>query len=406
MNASGQRKILRGLLRSASGRSRLYLAWGSLFAGTALLFAAVLLWWNFNLLLQGRAGQESLGSSFLAVSKQITEEHMGQPERTIFSSEEIQALRELPGVRQVEAITQGRFPAAIRLRGRLDFSSDIFLSSVPDDFIDQKPPGWYWLEKSREVPLILPSEFLHLYNYGFALSRGLPQLSEASIQALAFDLTLGPPASQETYTAVVAGFSDRITAALVPETFLRYANEKYAPFTPDRPSRLIVQLDDPSDSRFSGYLREHHYTANAEQMKWNRLRSVADIVAGATGLLACMLLGISMLVFVLFIELTISRSAEAQALLLLIGYSPAFLQKFFLHRFLPLAFSALTAALIAAHLLQFLLSRWISTMKLELPPLPGYPVWIAAIICFLFVSRMISSAVKKGMKQEPVTGSV
>lgn len=400
MNKHVRKKILQKLLRKKSGYNRLVLAWISLYAGTTLLLASVMIWWNLTLLLKGNAEQDSLGSSFITIGKRVTNEKMGNPNLTVFSDSEIAALQQIPGVTATGVLSSGQFPASISLSGRMDFSSDLFLSSVPDIFLDKKPEAWHWLPQSRDIPLILPSEFLHLYNYGFALSQGLPQLSETSLEALSFDLSIGAAAIRETYTARIAGFSDRITAALVPQNFMEYANRKYGSGITQQPSRVILRITDPSDKAFTAFLQQHDYTVNAEQLKWSRLRIVAEVVAGTTGLLALLLTGISILVFVLFIELTISRSREALTLLLLTGYSPQFLKRFFTWQFIPLLLSAIAMALLSACLLQYILYILSSKIQLSLPFFPGYHIWTVGMCCTILFSGMIRLAVVRGMDKE------
>jgi hypothetical protein len=393
-----QKKLLATLLLRKSSRSRLWLAWISLCAGTTLLLLSVMIWWNFQELLYGSRQQDSLGSTFLTISKQVTSANMGRPDLTVFSQPEISALRHAPQVRDVGVLTSNKFPAFIRLTANMDFSSEIFLEAVPDQFIDKKPQDWNWQEGSREVPIILSGEFLSLYNYGFALSQGLPQLSQASIQALSFDLVLGPPELRETYTARVVGFSDRITSVLVPQAFIVYANGRYAPSATAFPSRLILNVADPSDKGFVRMLEQKGYVTNGEHLRWNKLRSVVEVVAASTGVLAALLMGISVLVFILFIELTIARAQQSLQLLLQLGYEPGFLRRFMLGRFMPLLFSAIVVALSLAALAQYLAARFIESMNLQLPVFPGWPVWTAASISTLLLLLQVRYSVRRAMQ--------
>lgn len=398
MSRALQKKLLQKLLYRKSGRAKLMVAWLSIFMGTVLLLSAVSLWWNFQYLLHHKKHGDSLGNAYLMLQKRITSAHMGDASLSYFSNAELEEIEKLTTVVSMAKVVQGRFPAWIRLQGKLDFSSDVFLTSVPDAFIDKKPDSWFWMQQSREVPLILPSEFIHLYNYGFALSRGLPQLSENSIKALHFDLIVGAPETQETYTAVVAGFSDRITAALVPQSFMDFANERYAPFSPEQISRVMVEVKDPSDAAFVDFMKAHDYTFNEEYLQWNKLRRVAEIVSAATGVLAFLLLGVSVLVLVLFIELTISRSRNALEMLLWNGYTPSFLQRFFLRQFLPFALSAHLAGTVIVMLLQYLAHQNAPSLSLELPEFIGWPVIIASILCLAYFSFSIYRAVIRSVK--------
>ena len=393
-----QNKLLSDLLLKKSNRSRLWVAWITLCIGTALLLLSVMIWWNFQELLYGKKENDSLGSTFLTVSKKITNDNMGRPDLTVFSEAEIVRLTHAPQVKDVGVLTSNRFPAYISLHGRLDFSSEIFLEAVPDRFIDKKPEDWFWQSGSREVPIVLSAEFLNLYNYGFALSQGLPQLSPSSIQSLSFDLSVGSADTRETYTARVAGFSDRITSVLVPQAFMEFANQKYGHGAVPFPSRLIVNVKDPSDKAFAKYLEEKNYSTNNEQLRWNKVRAVVEVIAASTGLLALLLMGISVLVFVLFIELTIARAQESLVLLLTLGYNAPFLRKFMMRRFLPVMFSALVVSILIAFAAQYLAAISIKSMNLQLPLLPGYPVWIVAALSATLLVIQVRVSVGKAMK--------
>jgi hypothetical protein len=273
----------------------------------------------------------------------------------------------------------------------------MFLEAVPDRFMDKKPEDWYWQPSTPQVPIILSSEFLNLYNYGFALSKGLPQLSENSIESLAFDLKVGAGENSMTYRAHVVGFSDRITSVLVPQSFIDYCNRAYANEAYTPPSRLIVRVADPSDKEFIRYLQSNNYTTNSEQLRWSRLRGVVEVVTSATGLLALLLLGIGALVFILFIELTIARAEHSLKLLLQIGYSPRYLGRFMMQHFFPLLLATAAASMTIAVLLQQASADWIKQMHLSLPQWPGLPVWgalaVSTSILLVLVSRSIIRAI-------------
>lgn len=367
------RKLL--LLRNNRRNSRLWLSLLAVCTGTTLLLLSVMIWWNFKELLEGRHDNDSLGSTFLTVSKRVTNEKMGRPETTLFTPAEIAALQQAPQVQDIGVLQSNRFPVFAVMNASIGFSTEMFLEAVPARFMDKMPAGWQWQPGDAQVPLIVSSEFLNLYNYGFALSQGLPQLSESSIQSIAFDLKIG--AGAETYKAHVVGFSDRISSVLVPESFIQYGNHTYAPGVTAAPSRLIVKARDPSDAAFVHYLEQHDYSTNNEQLRWNKLRSAIQAVTSATGLLALLLMGIGTLVFILFVELTIARAQASLRLLLEIGYSPRYLGRFMTARFMPLIAATLLLSLLLAAGLQYAAYVRLQQLKLAIAPLPGWPVWLA-----------------------------
>lgn len=399
MRQDKKKKLLARLLLGTAGSGRLIAALTALCIGTTLLLLSVMIWWNFTELLEGKHDNDSLGSTFLTVSKTVTNENMGKPQLTLFNYTEIDALRNAPQVQDVGVLTSNRFPVFATLNSTIGFSTEMFLEAVPDAFMDKKPQDWHWEPGNPQVPLIVSSEFLSLYNYGFALSQGLPQLSQQSIQSLAFDLKVGGANHSEIYTGHVVGFSDRISSVLVPEDFIKYGNERYAPGVNTAPSRLIVKVKDPSANEFVAYLQDRNYTTNTEQLRWNKLRAVVQAVTAATGLLALLLMGIGTLVFILFIELTIARAQHSLTLLLELGYGPHFISMFMLRRFLPLVFGTVILSAGLAIIAQMWAAGWAGSLNLALAAVPGWPVWAAAglsiILLFAFVSRAIIVAIRR-----------
>lgn len=400
MKPATQKQLLRKLLLRNSQSSRLWMALGAVCIGTTLLLLSVMIWWNFREVLEGRRDNDSLGSTFLTINKKVTAENMGIPGATLFQDGEVDAMRGAPQVQDVGVLTSNRFPVYAMFQGTMSFATEMFLEGVPDRFIDKKPDDWYWQEGNTSVPIILSSEFLNLYNYGFALSQGLPQLSETTIKSLAFDLRVGIGESQETYIAHVVGFSDRINSVLVPESFIKFGNKVYGRDTIGAaPSRLIVRVKDPSNIEFTQFLQQRGYTTNAEQLRWNKLRSVVDAVSSGTGILALLLMSIGTLVFILFIELTIARARQSLILLREIGFGPRYLGRFMIRRFVPLIFLTLAISVIIVLSAQFAAAQWAKGLKLTLALVPGWPVWLAltisAGILFLLVSVSIVRAIRR-----------
>lgn len=391
-------RLLRKLMLHKSGKARVWSAWVALFAGILLLLCAVTIWWDFQQLLHGRNQNDSLGSTFLTINKKITNENMARPSETIFSEKEIENLRKAPQVQDVGVLAANHFPVAASMGSTLGFYTQLFLEAVPDRFMDNKTTEWNWKEGDMQVPIIVSGEFLNLYNYGFAPSQGLPQLSESTIKSLGFDLTIGG-ATQEKYTGHIVGFSDRINSVLVPEAFLQYANRKFGTHATSQPSRLIVKAKDPSDKQFVEYLNANNYATNAEQLRWNKLRAIVETVTLATGILAVLLIGIGTLVFVLFIELTFAKATEAVKLLLQLGYKPSVLGRFMAKRFAPFIISAVLLSVFVVAGLQLIGASGSTSLQLELPLLPGWPVWLAAIISAMILFYQMSRTIKKALNK-------
>jgi len=276
------------------------------------------------------------------------------------------------------------------------FSTVMILESVPDRFMDKRPAEWTWQPGNRRLPVILSSSFLSLYNYAYAPSQGLPQLSEETIKALPFKLEVGEGGNERLYVAQVAGFSDRITSVLVPESFIAFEN---GAGNAEATSRLVVKVKDPSDAAFADFLAKHGYITNSELLRWSKLRAIVNVIALVVAVLALLLLGVSLLVFVLFVELTVARAKDSVQLLQQIGYSPSVLNTFLRSRFVPLLAGAMLLSLLLVFLMQFAASFYGQASGLHFSLIPGWPVWtclaLVAALLFLQLRLAIASAIRR-----------
>ena len=394
-----QKSMLQKLLMRTQNKTRLWAALIALCVGTTLLLLSVMIWWNFNELLYGKSQTDSLGSTYVTVGKRVTEQNMAIKGATIFTPADIADLQKAPQVQEVGVITSNHFPVWAVMGGQMGFATDMPLESVPDRFLDNMPADWKWEPGNKRLPLIISSQFLDLYNYVFAPSQGLPQLSEGSVKSIALNMKIGRGDSTETFLAQVVGFSDRIGSVLAPQSFIDYGNQHYGRGGNGAPSQLILRTKDPSDTKFANYLKQHDYTTNSQNLRWSRVRAIVEVVTSATGILALLLMGIGTLVFILFIELTIARAQGSLSLLQQIGYGPGYLSKFMTNRFLPLVLGTVLVSAIITIAAQFITANAVKAQGLNLPTFPGWPIWAALFLSTLIlvwlVSRSISGAIRK-----------
>lgn len=382
------------LLFSGNGNSRFSVSLLALWAGCLLLMIAVTIWWNFHTLINKSASHNV--STFLVVSKKITNETMGRPGSTVFTESEIQQFAHAPQVMEIGEIASNHFPVYAVIGGQVAFSTDLPLESIDEKFMDTVPGDWHWQPGSRVLPVIMSTQFLDIYNYVFAPSQGLPQLSQSSVKSVGISIKAG----NETFLAHVTGFSDRINSILVPREFMDYGNSRYAISGSFKaPSRIIAKVGDPNDKGFANYLNEHNYYSSDQSMRWNRIRAVVEVVVSSVGVLALIILGISTLVMVLFIELTVSRARQSITLLLDLGYSPTMLGLLLHKRFVPRISSTMLSALILILVLQFGLSKSVTDYGLSLPAVPGFAVWLTFGVNLALVALTVTLSIRKTLKK-------
>lgn len=390
--------LLNKLLLSGNKYNRLISAWIALFIGFVLLFLALLIWVDFSKILNSNNSQDSLGGSFLTISKIVDNAVMSDNSKTYFSEKEINLIKNAPEVKDLGLLTPANFKVAANMgSGPFSFYTLLFLEATPEKFLDQKPEYWEWKEGDQTLPIILSRDYLNMYNYIFAPSQGLPLLSEQSVKALSFVLTVGEGNLQKEYRAQVEGFSDRISSVLVPESFIKYGNKTFGLSQESKASRLIVKIKDPSNKAFISFLENNHLTTNKEQLKFNKLRTIVQVISSVTGAFAILFLLVGTIVLILFIELTISKSKQTISLLLQIGYSPNSITTFLQKKYIPLIFFALIAALASVLIIQKFITSQLIKLGISISSMLPLLIWVVFILCAISLTFIIKVAIKKAI---------
>ena len=139
-----------------------------------------------------------------------------------FTPDEISKLQRQTFVDTVGTFTSAEYKveASMGINGQTILNTELPLESIPDDFIDVAHKDWHYTDGSREVPIILPRSYINMYNFGFAQSRSLPQISDGLMGLI--DLRLYIKGTE--YKGRVVAFSSRLNSILVPEAFMRWSN--------------------------------------------------------------------------------------------------------------------------------------------------------------------------------------
>ena len=263
-------------------------------------------------------------ADYLIISKQVSSGLFGSRDNS-FSAEEIADLEQQPFVAALGRFTPSKFQvsAGLGLGSALGggLSTYMFLEAVPDRFLDLKPSDWHWEEGQQEVPLIIPRSYLGLYNSAFAQSQGLPLLSEATIGAIPLGLELRGGLEEQHYRGRIVGFSNRLNTLLVPEHFIQQMNRRLAPELPASPTRLILELHNPSDPAIVLYLREHSYESEGERLASSRSMYFLRLLSGVVLGIGLLISALSAYLLLLSIYLLLQKNSRQLENLLLLGYS-------------------------------------------------------------------------------------
>lgn len=242
-----------------------------------------------------------------------------------FTKQEIEDLQRQPFTRSVGAFTPSLFKVSAGLgmqEAGIHLSTEMFFESVPDEYVDVSLDKWHFDENSHTIPIIIPRNYLNLYNFGFAQSRSLPKLSEGVMSLIQMDIIMRGNGRVEQYKGNIVGFSNRLNTILVPQSFMKWANQTFAPNQEPQPSRLIVEVNNPTDTAITDYFQQKNYETEGNNLDAGKttyfLRLITGIVMGV-GLFISLL---SFYILMLSIFLLLQKNTVKLENLLLIGYSP------------------------------------------------------------------------------------
>ena len=267
---------------------------------------------------------------YLVVTKRVGELNaiatmMGGGANT-FTDNELTQLRNEPWVRDVGEFSTSNYQVygTISRAGQsVSLRSSFFFESLPDKCLDVKSKDWHFDPEHPQIPIIVSKDYLSLYNFGFAASQGMPQMSENMIGMvpIVFRLT-GNNGTQDYLEGRIVGFSNRLNTIIVPQSFMDWSNKRYAPNADSQASRIIVEVSNPGDPAVESYMNSHGYEIAGDKLnssKANRLLTIILSIVVAIGLVICVL---SFFILILSIFLLLQKNTQKLQNLLLLGYSP------------------------------------------------------------------------------------
>lgn len=273
-------------------------------------------------------GKESfIKSDFIVLTKRVGTLGSFSGMGNVFSKEEINEIKEQPFAKQVGAFTPSSYNVNASLSmggqesGGMHFSTEMFFESVPDAFVDVVADEWRFTPGQGEIPIILPKNYINLYNFGFAQSRSLPKISEGLMGMIPLNVRLRGRGKEASLRGRIVGFSTRLNTLLVPQTFNDWANGEFGERPPGA-ARLIVEVDNPADDAIATFIRKKGYETEEDKLEAGRMTYFLKIVTGIVLLVGLVISVLSFYILMLSIYLLLQKNTTKLENLLLIGYSP------------------------------------------------------------------------------------
>lgn len=263
-----------------------------------------------------------INTDYLVVNKKVTSAStLGDREATRFSEAEVSGLKAQPWVRRVGEFSSSDFRvyASVSQGGR-GMETALFFESVPDSFVDLPPVDWRFEPGQGTVPVMIPKDYLALYNFGFAGSAGLPQLSEQLISGIPLKLYMRSEDGSRSLQLEgrIAGFSNRLNTVLVPDSFMHYANSRLGEGSASAPSRLIIDVSSPGDVAISEYLSSHGWEVAGDK-SGSSAAYLLKVVVGIVMAIGAVITLLSLFVLMLSVSLLMEKNRQVIHRLLMLG---------------------------------------------------------------------------------------
>jgi hypothetical protein len=382
-------------------QSRAHLVWAVLgtLAGFVLLQTGIQFYQNIKEVLN--ENRDLLDPEYIVINKKV---NVGQAfgfGGKGFTDEEIEAIAEQPFASRVAAFISNEFPVSAYTQSERfpNFSTELFFEAVPDEFIDVKSEEWKWEEGQETIPLIMPRDYLNLYNFGFAQSQGLPQIPGEVIGLVKFRVKLRGLHKRAEYPGKIVGFSNRINSILVPYDFLTWANDAFGYRQKHLPSRVILVAGDPTDPAIVTYLDDKGYETIREQLKSSRLNIILKFIISFLVAIAGIIIILALLIFILALQLMISRSADKIRKLNKLGYHSREISIPYITVLLALLLGVTALSLGITTLLTGYFSGMAAEWNLAMDSRPGALIYLLSSGLIVLVFGVNSAAILLGTKR-------
>lgn len=344
-------------------------------------------------------GDSFMKKDYIIVSKKVSTLGSFVGKSSTFSNTEIEEIEEQPFTRGVGEFTPSQFKVSAGVGMEqlgLNLSTAMFFESVPDKYVDTSLDGWQFEPGQEEIPIIIPRNYLNLYNFGFAQSRSLPQISEGVINMVNLEVRISGGGRMDTYKGRIAGFSNRLNTILVPESFMAWANTHYGENGIRKdPSRLIVEVNNPTDDRIAQFFRERGYDTEDDKLDAGKTTWFLKVIVGIVLSVGLLISALSFYILMLSIYLLLQKNTTKLENLLLIGYGPN--RVAFPYQSLTILLNAVVLVL-SVGIVLYVRTLYLDLVEQMFPSLDAGSWWlmlVVGILLFVAVSMFNIMAIRK-----------
>lgn len=305
----------------------------TLFIGTVIILISVQFYLDIQPLLMEETDLFSKNAA--VISKQVSinnafdEKNVVRKSSIYFTNEEIEELKDQDFIKKIAKFENARFEIEIELDdNRISgLTTELFFESIPDEYLDLQPKSWNWDPSDNYIPIIIPEDYLNLYNFGYAQSKGLPVISK--LIATNVNLNIWIEGRNKAFSGNIVGFSNKINSILVPEDFLNWANAKFGTPQPETTTRLLIEFTDPTDKDIIAFFNEKNYSINEDKLELSKLIYIFKSAFAFVLFVAIIIVILSFAFILLSINLIFEKHRDTIVNLYNIGYSNRQIARFY-----------------------------------------------------------------------------
>ncbi|MEI9810410.1 MAG: hypothetical protein WDO16_22445 [Bacteroidota bacterium] len=371
-------KPIRPLLQTGTNSLSRWFSYIGLGIGVLLLLCSIQMYINIQQLLT-EGGMRKNGFDFISITKTVTNETMGKPEKNLFTQAEIDEIKAQPFIENAAPLLPNQFRVKLSAGDIIPFRTDLFLETLENDFIDTIPPSFSWQEGQETLPIIISSDFFEIYNV-FAPAQDLPQVSKETATGIPVLVTCEGNGQEQAFVGRIVAFSDRVNSVLVPKTFLDWANKTFGRQNSIEASRIFLKTKDANNPELLKFLDKKNYKVNKDKTILGRNKIVIQSIFSGLGVFGLLVVILALMLFSFYLQLVIARSKDNLRLLLTLGYSPGWLSKNVSNRFIPVYILIVLFALGITELMQWAFHHFAMYDRPELSSFVHWSVGVTALV--------------------------
>jgi len=233
---------------------------------------------------------------------------------------------------------------------------------------------------------MLPRSFLALFNLGYAASRGIPLLQEATLAELDLHLNVHQGNKTLQFKAKITQLTDRFSSFIAPQSFISYINSDQKRKNAPSFNRLALVLQGSFNPRVQSYLETHAFEIQEGKNLIYQASALVNILSLVLALLGLCLLLAAFILLRLDAKQWALEFKENLAALLYSAYSKKRLGRLYSRRSLGIqGILFLVSGLFVAGLSYLFQSKLIELLNIKDTSIPLSPI-IGIFFVLLFQS--------------------